>query len=137
LKHEVNIILPTVYASSVSIAVGFVSLDVFSVQFVMYKVVAPWHCFQFWLCQQSEFQTSIWNVMSLSFYFNAVESANFKSPYFTLTRYTHLVHLVHKEKLKCMNCTIFTDFDKLIIQILNLIDQSRRSLFSQTGINFC
>jgi len=41
LKHKVNIILPTVYTSSVSTAVGCVSLDVFSVQFVMYEVAAP------------------------------------------------------------------------------------------------
>lgn len=100
-----------------------------------------------------------WLHLDIAFNFGCVNSLNFKlafeilchfhfilmqwkvptlkRPYITLAQYTYLVHLVHKEKLKKIHCTIFTDFDKLIIQILDLVDQSRISLFSETGINFC
>jgi len=44
-----------------------------------------------------------------------------KRPYVTLTQYTYLVHLVHKGKLERMNWTIFTNFDKLIIQFLFIV----------------
>jgi hypothetical protein len=55
--------------------------------------------------------------MSLSFISMQCPAPNLKRPRGTLAQYKYLVHSGQEGKLKQINCSIFTDFDKLRIKV--------------------